>query len=136
MDTLRDRLQDLEVDERRAAVVPVVLVLVVTGDTIRALNGGERERRGACDARHDRLRVEGEDGRVHVHIVRVEDRRMREGLEDRGREFGRVRERVFVRTVGVGASSGTDTETEGILVLSSAVLFPFALQGRVQTETG
>ena len=49
---------------------------------------------------------------------------MREGLEDRGRELGRVRERVLVRTVGVGAWSGADTDTEGMLVLSSVVLFP------------
>ena len=32
MDTFRDRLEDLEVDKGRAAVVAVVLVLVVAGD--------------------------------------------------------------------------------------------------------
>ena len=71
MDALGDRLEDLEVDKGGAAVVAVVLVLVVAGDAVRALDGGEGERRGARDARDDGLRVEGEDGRVHVDLVRV-----------------------------------------------------------------
>ena len=133
VDALGDRLEDLEVDKGRAAVVAVVLVLVVAGDAVGALEGGVGEGRLAGDARDDGLGVEGEDGGVDVDPVQVEDWRVREGLEDRGRELGRVRERVLVRTVGVGAWSGVDTDTEGMLVLSSVVLFPCFLQGRMQT---
>ena len=99
VDALGDRLEDLEVDKGGAAVVAVVLVLVVAGDAVRALDGGEGERRGARDARDDGLRVEGEDGRVHVDLVRVEDRRVWEGLEDGRWELVDVGERVFIWTV-------------------------------------
>ena len=99
MDTFGDRLEHLQVHERRAAVVPVVLVLVVARDAVRALHRGERERGGAGDARDDGLGVEGEDRRVHVDLVRVEDRRVWEGLEDGRWELVDVGERVLIWTV-------------------------------------
>ena len=99
MDTFRDRLEHLQVHERRAAIVPVVLVLVVARDAVRALHRRERERRGAGDARDDGLGVEGEDRRVHVDLVRVEDRRVWEGFEDGRWELVDVGERVFIWTV-------------------------------------
>ena len=77
----------------------VVLVLVVARDAVRALHRGERERRRAGDAGDDGLGVEGEDRRVHVDLVRVEDRRVWEGLEDGRWELVDVSERVFIWTV-------------------------------------
>jgi hypothetical protein len=92
---LADRLQDLDVDGRRRAVVPVVLELRVAADALRALARGEGERRLRREAGHDRARVEGEDGRVRVDRVWVQDLRERERREH---GHGQVRrERVLVR---------------------------------------
>ena len=96
---LGDRLEDLEVDERGGAVVPVVLVLVVADNAVRAFERGEGDRRVAGNAGHDRLGVEREDGRVHADLVRVEDRWVGGWLEDRGRELFGVCERVLIRAV-------------------------------------
>ena len=92
---LADRLEHLEVDDDRAAVVPVVLGLLVAVDARGALRGGERERRLARDARDDAARVEAQDRRVRVDFVRVEDRGLRVHLEDRRRQRGGVREWVL-----------------------------------------
>ena len=129
VDALGDGLEDLEVDEGGGAVVAVVLVLGVADDAVRALVRGERERRGARDARHDLLRVEGEDGGVDADLVRVQDRRVRERLQDRRRELRRVRERVLVRAVcrdggGGERGMGRDGGQRGQLRVFSRPPFP------------
>lgn len=104
MDALADGLEDLDVDGRRAPVVPVVLVLVVADDPVRALDRGERGRRLARDARDDRARVQRQDGRVRVDRVRVQQPRERERPQERRRQVRR--ERVFVRAADERFSAG------------------------------
>lgn len=74
MDAFRDGLEHFDVNGRGRAVVPIVLEFVIAGDAPRMLEACEGESHLDGDAWDDRTDVEGEDGRVHVHVVRVEDR--------------------------------------------------------------
>ena len=103
MDAFGDGLEHLDVEGRGRAVVPVirefaVVVVAATEDSaFGTFEGCEDEGRLGGDARDDRTDVEGEDGHVHVHLVRVEDRRVLERGED---GIGQPRrERVLVRAV-------------------------------------
>ena len=100
MDAFGDGLEHLDVDGRGRAVVPVILefeFVVAGGDALGTFEGREGEGRLGGDARDDRADVEGEDGRVHVHLVRIEDRRVLERGED---GIGQPRrEGIFVRAV-------------------------------------
>lgn len=82
MDALGDSLEHLDVDGRGRAIVPVVLEFVVVGDALKTFEGRDGEGRLGGDARDDRTDVEGEDGRVHVHFVWIEDRRVLERGKD------------------------------------------------------
>jgi len=86
VDAFGDGLEHLDVDGRGRAVVPVVLefvvVVAIDDDALGTFEGREGEGRLGGDARDDRTDVEGEDGRVHVHLVWMEDRRVLERGED------------------------------------------------------
>jgi len=66
-------LQDLDVDCGCAAIIAVVFVLCVSCDAVGAFGSCESEGCGFSDPGHDLARVEGEDGRVDVDVVLVED---------------------------------------------------------------
>ena len=74
MDAFGNSLKHLYVDGRGRAIVPVILEFVVTYDALRTLEACESEGRLDGDARDNRTDVEGEDRRVHVYFVWVEDR--------------------------------------------------------------
>jgi len=97
VDAFGNGLEHLDVDGRGRAVVPVVLKFVIADDALRTFEAGEVERRSGGDARDDRVDVKGEDGRVYVHVVRVEDG----GILGRGKDgIGQPRrEGVLVRAV-------------------------------------
>jgi len=100
VDAFGDGLEHLDVDGRGRAVVPVILefeFVVACGDALGTFEGREGEGRLGCDARDDRTDVEGEDGWVHVHFVRIEDRRVLERGED---GIGQARRKgILVRAV-------------------------------------
>jgi hypothetical protein len=76
VDAFGDGLEHLDVDGRGRAIVPVILEFVVADDALRTLEACESEGRLDRDARDNRTDVEGEDRRVHVYCVWVEDRRV------------------------------------------------------------
>ena len=100
VDAFGDGLEHLDVDGRGRAVVPVILefeFVVAGSDALGTFEGREGEGRLGGDARDDRADVEGEDGRVHVHFVRIEDRWVFERGED---GIGQPRrEGILVRAV-------------------------------------
>ena len=88
MDAFGDGLEHLDVEGRGRAVVSVIREFTVI-PVVAAVDGAfgtfercENEGRVGGDARDDRTDVEGEDGRVHVHLVRVQDRWVLERGED------------------------------------------------------
>ena len=90
-------MEHLDVDGRGRAVVPIVLEFVVPGDALGVFEGREGTGRLDGNARYDRTDIEGEDGRVRVHFVRVEDR----GVLGRGEDgIGQpLREGILIRAI-------------------------------------
>ena len=96
VDTFRDRLEDLDIERSSAAVVPIVFVFVVTDDTACTFRGRESDGGRLGYPRDNLAGVEGENGRIRIHGVRVEYFWRVHRLED---GFGEVRrERIFIRT--------------------------------------
>jgi hypothetical protein len=73
VNALGDGLEHLDVDSRGRAIVSVVLEFAVIGDALRTFDGRQGEGRMGGDARNDRTYVKGENGRIHIHGVWVED---------------------------------------------------------------
>jgi hypothetical protein len=120
VDAFGNGLEHLDVDGRGRAVVPVVLKFVIADDALRTFEAGEAERRLGGDARDDRVDVKGEDGRVYVHVVRVEDG----GILGRGKDgIGQPRrEGVLVRAVLCGALDAGSLREEMALALCTSAL--------------
>ena len=112
VDAFGDSLEHLDVDGRRRAVVPIILEFVVADDGLGPFEGREGEGRLGGDARDDRTDVEGEDGRVHVHFVWVEDRRVLDWGEDGIGQFRR--KGILVRAVvSLCVRRGTPSRGDG-----------------------
>ena len=66
MDPLANGLQDLDVQRCSTPVVPIILVFTVTSDATSPFTSSESQCRLAGDAGYDCMRVEGENGGVHI----------------------------------------------------------------------
>ena len=96
VDTFRDRLEKLDIERGSAAVVPIFFVFLIADDTACPFGGRESDGGRLGYPGNNLTGVEGENGRVRIHAVRVENFRNVLGFEDR---FGEVRsERIFIRT--------------------------------------
>ena len=96
--SLADCPKDLDVKNRGAAVVTVVLVLIVARDSFCAFGSSKGEGRLSCYPGDDRACVEAKDRLVRVDVVGVEDLGKLDALEDGLRELRRIRERIFIGT--------------------------------------
>lgn len=107
VDTFGDRLENFNIERGRATVVPVVLVLVVAGDTVCPFGSRELESGRPGYPGNNLTGIEGENGRVRIDGVVVENFRKIHGLEDRLGKVGS--ERVFVWTAD--NTNGTSAPT-------------------------
>ena len=94
MHPLTYRLQHLHVNRRRATIIPIVLILSITKDTLCAFMCCERDRRLSRHTRNNCSCVKRENRLVDVYRVWVEDFREGEWWEDWWWEVGR--EWVFI----------------------------------------
>jgi len=97
VDTFGNRLKNFDIERGRTTVISIILVFVITGDTLcpfrrRQLDGGRLGYPG-----NDLTGIEGEDGWVRIDGVSVEYFWKVRGLQN---GFGEVRsERVFIWTI-------------------------------------
>jgi hypothetical protein len=94
---LANGLEDFDVDRRCTAVVAVILVLGVADNSLAAPQGSEGHGRVVGNAGNDCAGIVGENGRIHVDGVGVEDGRvLQRGQDGRGEV---ATERVFIGTM-------------------------------------
>lgn len=71
--SLRDHLENSNVSDSGAAVIPVVFELLSASLALGPFERGEFSRGSSGDKRHDCPSIEREDRGVHVDVVRVQD---------------------------------------------------------------
>ena len=82
---LANSLQDFYVNNRCASIVSVVIKFLISCYSPCPLPCCQGQGCVMCDAGNDRVHVKGENRRVDVDFIRVEDLRVRQRWEERFR---------------------------------------------------